>query len=132
MASNYSEDLLVEQPTIALLEELGWFYLNCYEESYGASPTLGRETSSEVVLRPKLLTSLKSLNPSLPACSLDLAIEELTRDRSLMTPVQANREIYFLLKNGGQSRIGSLTAEWEHFAEWKKTTEKVEAGKAGS
>ena len=229
MTSDYSEDNLVEQPTIKLLEELGWSCCNCYEESFGASGTLGRETTSEVVLQPKLFAALQSLNPSLPTEALNLAIEELTRDRSLMTPVQANREIYLLLKNGvkvtfennkgeqitetvkvidwispenndfflasqfwatgemykrradligfinglplifielkashkkvenafndnlkdykaaipqlfwynafiilsngSQSRIGSLTAEWEHFAEWKKINDEGEEGK---
>ena len=100
MTSDYSEDNLVEQPTIKLLEELGWACCNCYEESFGASGTLGRETTSEVVLRPKLFTALKLLNSKLPPQALNLAIEELSRDRSLMTPVQANREIYLLLKNG--------------------------------
>ena len=100
MASLYSEDTLVEQPTIALFEQLSWTVQNCYEELLGAAGTLGRETTSEVVLRPKLFTALKSLNSKLPLQALNLAIEELTRDRSLMTPVQANREIYLLLKNG--------------------------------
>ncbi|MCK4622710.1 MAG: type I restriction endonuclease subunit R [Desulfuromonadales bacterium] len=229
MTSDYSENNLVEQPTIALLDRLGWTTCNCYEESFGSSGTLGRKTSSEVVLRPKLLSVLQNLNSSLPTEAHNLAIEELTRDRSLMTPVQANREIHLLLKNGvkvtfennkgeqvtetikvidwntpenndfflasqfwvtgemykrradligfvnglplifielkashkkvenafndnlkdyknaipqlfwynafiilsngSQSRIGSLTAEWEHFAEWKKINDEGEEGK---
>ncbi len=227
--NQYSEDNLIEQPSVALLEKLGWTACNCYEESFGSSATLGRATSSEVVLRPKLHATLQLLNQSLPDKALNLAIEELTRDRSLMTPVQANREIYLLLKNGvkvsfenskgepvaetvrvidwnnpenndffltsqfwitgemykrradligfvnglplvfielkashkkvenafndnlkdyktavpqlfwynafiilsngSQSRIGSMTAEWEHFAEWKKINDEGEEGK---
>ena len=96
-AGPFSEDTLIEQPTIALLGALGWSSLNCYEE---APATLGRETTSEVVLRPRLLAALQSLNPALPPQALTLAIAELTRDRSLMLPVQANREIHQLLKNG--------------------------------
>jgi type I restriction enzyme, R subunit len=100
MAGKYSEDNLVEQPTITLLEELGWCFCNCYDESFGSSGTLERETSSDVVLRAKLLAALQKLNISLPAEAHNLAIEELIRDRSLMTPVQANRGIHLLLKNG--------------------------------
>ena len=111
MTSRYSEDLLIEQPTITLFEEIGWSYLNCYEESFGASATLGRETSSEVVLRPKLFAALQKLNSSLPAEAYNLAIEELTRDRSLMTSVQANREIYLLIKNGVKVTFENDTGE---------------------
>jgi len=225
-AGTYSEDILIEQPTIALLEKLGWSALNCYEEAHAA---LGRETTTDVVLRPRLLAALQSFNPALPSEALSLAIEELTRDRSLMVPVQANREIhqylkngikitftsakgeqvtetvkvidwtnpenndfflasqlwvtgemykrrcdlvgfvnglplvfvelkashvklenafnhnlkdykstipqlfwynaFIILSNGSQSRIGSITAEWEHFAEWKKINDEGEEGK---
>jgi type I restriction enzyme R subunit len=96
-AGIFSEDTLIEQPTIALFGQLGWEMLNCFDE---AAATLGRETTTEVVLRPKLLATLQRLNPSLPPEPLTLAIAELTRDCSLMVPVQANREIHQLLKNG--------------------------------
>ncbi|MCZ7397065.1 MAG: type I restriction endonuclease, partial [Candidatus Methanoperedens sp.] len=32
--------------------------------------------------------------------AIALAIEELTRDRSIMSPANANREVYRLIKNG--------------------------------
>ena len=35
---------------------------------------------------------------------------------------------FILLSNGSQSRIGSMTAEWEHFAEWKKINSEGEEG----
>jgi type I restriction enzyme R subunit len=52
------------------------------------------------VLVARLRPALERLNPSLPPEAITLAIDELTRDRNLMTPVQANREIHLLLKNG--------------------------------
>ncbi len=33
-----------------------------------------------------------------------------------------------ILSNGSQSRVGSVTAAWEHFAEWKKITSEGEHG----
>src|SRR4030067_2559000 len=33
-----------------------------------------------------------------------------------------------ILSNGSQSRIGSITAGWEHFAEWKKINDEGEKG----
>ena len=43
---------------------------------------------------------MQRLNPDAPPEAIDQAIEELTRDRSRMSSVAANREIYHLLKNG--------------------------------
>jgi type I restriction enzyme R subunit len=35
---------------------------------------------------------------------------------------------FIILSNGSQSKIGSMTAEWEHFAEWKKINSEGEEG----
>jgi len=51
--SSYTEDLLIEQPTIELLRGLGWETINCYHETFPAGLT-GREASAEVVLVPRL------------------------------------------------------------------------------
>ncbi len=78
MAGPFSEGSL-EKAVVGLFESQGWTSLDCYEEVLGSEGTLGRETTAEIVLRPKLLAALKKLNPSLPQQALDLAIEELTR-----------------------------------------------------
>ncbi len=98
--SSYSEDALVEQPAIDLFSEIGWETANCWGESFGENSTLGRETPNEVVLVSRLRPALQSLNSDLPNEAIDLAIEELVKDRSLMSPAQANREVYRLLKDG--------------------------------
>jgi hypothetical protein len=100
MTSSYSEDILVEQPAIALFGGLGWETVNCYHETFGPYGNLGRETSSEVVLVARLWSALERLNPGLPAEARNLAIDELTRDRSAMSVAAANREIYRLIKDG--------------------------------
>ncbi len=100
MSFDYSEDSLVEQPAIELFSELGWEAANCFYEKFGEKGTLGRETTNEVVLVPRLHAALVRLNPDLPSEAIELAIEELTRDRSIMSPANANREVYRLLKNG--------------------------------
>jgi type I restriction enzyme R subunit len=226
MPDDYTEDTLVEQPAIALFAELGYETVNCFHEAFGERGTLGRETSAEVVLKPRLRLALERLNPDLPHEAIQLAVEELMRDRSALSMVQANREIYQLLRdgvkvafredeeitetvrvidwntpenndfflasqfwisgemykrradligfvnglplvfielkashrrlehaykdnlrdykrsipqvfwynafiilsNGSQSRIGSMTADWEHFAEWKKINSEGEQG----
>lgn len=100
MADEYSEQALVEQPAIELFGELGWETADCFHEFDSGTSTLGRETPAEVVLIPRLQAALEKLNPGLPAEVVGLAIEELTRDRSVMSMTAANREIYQLLKDG--------------------------------
>src|SRR5437660_5809950 len=100
---NYSESTLVEQPTIALFAQLGYETVNAFGETFGAQgtlSTLGRETSSEVVLVARLRTALQRLNPGLVREAIEQAIEELTRSRAVLSPANANHELYRLLKNG--------------------------------
>ncbi len=112
--SDYSEDALVEQPAIALFAAMEWETVNGFHEfDQTGRSLLGREAKSEVVLGWRLLPVLERLNPSLPAIAFDQAIEELIRDRSAMAPVQANREIYLLLKNGLQVKIPATDGEGE-------------------
>jgi type I restriction enzyme R subunit len=91
----------LENATIALFANLGWETINCYQEC-GINSTLGRETRSEVVLVPRLRSTLEKLNPDLPQVAIALAIDELTRDRSTLSLANANREIYQLLKGGAK------------------------------
>lgn len=99
--SDFSEDTLVEQPAIALFEELGYKSANCWHEKVGASDSsYGRQTTEEVILTTKLQAALQKLNPNLESDAIDLAIEELAQDRGAMGLSQANREIYKLLKDG--------------------------------
>src|SRR5437016_3600132 len=99
-ASDYSEDTLIERPAIALFADLDWETADCFYETFGANGTLGRETPNEVVLVRRLMPALEQLNPDLPREAISQAIEELTRDRSTLSPVNANREIYRLLRDG--------------------------------
>ncbi|HEY4675883.1 MAG TPA: type I restriction endonuclease subunit R [Candidatus Angelobacter sp.] len=90
----------LELNTIALFKALGWEAANCYHETFGEFSTLGRETSEQVVLEFRLRKALEKLNPGFHAVALDLAVEELTKDRSVLSPVRANEEVYKLLKDG--------------------------------
>ena len=82
--------------------------VNAYHEVYsddgaGLPPgpaLLGRATRGEVILRPRFQAALSRLNPNLPQEAYTAAFDELARDRSAMTLVDANRDIYDLLKEG--------------------------------
>jgi type I restriction enzyme, R subunit len=121
--NNYSEDALVEQPAIALFEELGFAAENCFHEKFGsAGSTLGRETTSDVILWPRLKSALQKLNPGLTSDAIDLAIAELAKDRGAMSLAQANREVYKLLKEGVKVRFqndeGEETDETLRVIDW--------------
>ena len=94
-----SENVL-EQAAIVLFADLGWRTIDAYHESYGPQGTLGRANRNEVVLVRELRPALEQLNPALPTPALDAAIEALTQYRSVLGIVQANREVYELMKNG--------------------------------
>lgn len=89
----------LEQATAELFERLGWEVVNAYHETFPGSP-LGRENAGEGVLVSRLRPALERLNPGLPSEAIDPAIEELARDRSALSPAQANRDVYRLLRDG--------------------------------
>jgi type I restriction enzyme R subunit len=95
-----SEDAAIERPTIALFAELGWETLNCYHEDFGRLSLLGRETMAEVVLPNRLKTAIEKLNPGVSSNAVEIAVQELTKDRSAMSPARANQAVYRILKNG--------------------------------
>jgi len=103
----FNEDDLIEQPCIELFGTLGWDTVNAYDETFvpGGGHPLGREGKREVVLVSRLRPALERLNPELPPQALDLVIDELTRDRSALSPASANREVYDLLKNGVRVKV---------------------------
>ena len=95
-----SEDAAIEQPAIALFAELGWETLNCYQERFGPLSRLGRETTSEVILQKALRSAVEDLNPEASPNAIEIAIEELTKDRHAMSLAMANKAVYRLLKDG--------------------------------
>ena len=125
MQNPYSEDQLVEQPAIALLAEMGWETLDCYDEFEGGSSPLGRANRGEVVLTTRLRPALERLNPDVSTEAINAAIDELTRSRTVMTPAEANCEVYTLLKEGakvtitdpddeGETVLDLKVIDWEH------------------
>jgi len=125
----YSEDHLVEQPALALLAELGWQTACGSEETFAPEGgSLGRRDRREVVLLPRLRAALERLNPGQPPEAISAALEELSRNRSAMGLVAANREVYGLLKDGvlvsvpdlergGLNKVRLRVVDWDRPAE---------------
>jgi type I restriction enzyme R subunit len=90
----------LEQNTMQLFETLGWTVADCYHETFGEDATLGRETSAQVVLETRLRAAIAKLNPGLSPAAIEVAVAELAKDRSILSLVRANQEVYQLLKDG--------------------------------
>ncbi|MGI8820253.1 MAG: type I restriction endonuclease subunit R [Chthoniobacterales bacterium] len=108
MAHTYTEDLLIEQPAIDLLAEIGWETISAREELFGAGGALQRETSGEAILSHRLRAALEKLNPAFPASAIVAAVDQISRERSAMTAPAANREVYTILKEGVQVSVPDL------------------------
>jgi type I restriction enzyme R subunit len=122
MPHAYSENELIEQPAIELLAGMGWQTIGAFDEVFDVGGTLGRDNQGEVVLVRHLKPALKKLNPSATAEAVDAAVDELTRDRSVMSLAAANREVYGLLKNGVKVEVrnaeGELVPERIRVIDW--------------
>jgi type I restriction enzyme R subunit len=122
MSASYGELMLVEQPAIKLLETLGWTHANLYTETFGEHGTEGRESEHQVILTRRARAALEKLNPGLPADAYAQAIEQLTRDRSKQLAVNANREVYDLIKEGVKVAVpdehGGQTTEALRVIDW--------------
>ena len=120
-----TEDLLVEQPALRLLAELGWEVASGFDEVLGSAGTLGRDSQSEPVLGHRLRDALRSLNPGLSQSALDGAAEQLLQDRSAVDPVRANREVYDLLRDGARVEAtvsgGERRTVTVRFVDWNHT-----------
>ncbi len=103
----FNEDNLVEKTVIKIIKEIwGGFavdgdaicYINAYKDEDDLA--LGRDSQGEVVLRKYLLPMLRRLNPMLSDEALAQAVDAITRDRSNLSLVHANHEVYKLLRDG--------------------------------
>jgi type I restriction enzyme R subunit len=110
----FSENNLVEQTVIKLIKEM-WADEACHINAYSdlADTALGRAHRGEVVLQKYLFPALQKLNPELPLDALNQAIEQITRDRSHLSLVNANKEIYALLRDGANVEIPAKNGEFE-------------------
>jgi type I restriction enzyme R subunit len=95
----------VEKAAIEHFQAVGWKSVNVQGEVLGEKGTLGRKHQGQVVLEGRLRQALEKLNPGLPAQTIKLALEELIRDRSAMTLVAANKELWGLLRDGVSAKV---------------------------
>ena len=122
---DFSEDGLVEHPSIELLRTLGWDFVNCMEEGFpsGGRSELGRETRRDVLLLTRLEEAIQRLNPDLESAAVTATVEELRRDRSTVELVKANQEIHRLMLDGVRvefrNQDGDMTSENVRIIDWE-------------
>ena len=122
VTASYGELMLVEKPATELLRSLGWEHRDLYAESFGVDGTESRENEHQVILMSRLMAALQRLNPGLSVDAYTQAAEQLTSDRSRQLPVNANRELYRLLKDGVKVSLpdehGGQTVETLRVIDW--------------
>jgi type I restriction enzyme R subunit len=106
MPGPYTESGLVERPALDILDGLGWTVVNAFGETFGSGGTLGRDSMRDAILTHRLRDAILRLNPTVPEAIRDEALGAVAKDRALMDPVRANREVYDLIRNG-------YRAEWQ-------------------
>lgn len=90
----------IELKSMLIFQELGWDIIYAEHEIDGDPTILGRNHHGEVVLERYFFNAVKSLNPHLPDEALQMAKDELVRNRSTMDIAKANQQVYKLLKDG--------------------------------
>ena len=116
-----SEDSLVEQPSLEIFQSLNWKTYNAFDETNDTDKPYERDGRNDVILKSTLYKSLQKLNPKCSDEVLLLAIDELNRDRSLISPIKANEEIYKILKEGLSLSIqheGKQEIKKVYFIDW--------------
>ena len=101
----YTEAGLVEEPALEVLADLGWEVVNAFSETFGPGGTMGRDSMHDVVLIHRLRDAVSALNASVPEHIREEALDAITKDRSVMDRVRANREVHDLMREG-------YRAEW--------------------
>ena len=96
---NPQSEQALEFSSVLQFHDLGWECAYAEHEEENNS-FLGRADFTEVVLDKFLLPKLEEFNPSVPKDVIKDALNVLKTDRSVMQTVNANREIYQLLKDG--------------------------------
>src|SRR5215212_10273255 len=97
-----SEDRLVQATFAAHLKDtLGWESVYAWnDETFGPGSTLGRASTSEVVLTRDLGAALQRLNPKFPPSAIDDALRALTVHDFSRSMVQHNQDFARAIRNG--------------------------------
>ncbi|MBU2515346.1 type I restriction endonuclease subunit R [bacterium] len=101
MPNVISEDQIEQAAVKILTDELGYRHLNCFTaDSEDLNDRSNRASKSDVLLLELLRRQTRLINPHIPSNAIDDAITQLTKKRTAMSPLAANKEISDLLRDG--------------------------------
>ena len=114
----------LEAAALELLAELGLETIDAMDEKPG---DLGRQDSSEPVLKERVVDAVRLLNPGLDDGAVEAAVDALIEDRSSMDPVRANKAVWELLRDGVQVSAANADGKREprrvRFIDWNNSDE---------
>ncbi|CAA6805017.1 MAG: Type I restriction-modification system, restriction subunit R (EC [uncultured Sulfurovum sp.] len=105
----YLDESDIEESHIELFENIDYKHISAWKDQL-----IGRESLKEVVLKDKLKTALEALNPHLPKSCIDDALSELCKSRVSLSEIEANQEVYELLKEGVPVSFSNAQNQEEH------------------
>lgn len=103
-----TEDQIEKAIISVFVNNLGYRHLNCYD-----ADTTERESESDVVIKPVLKRRLKKLNPQLSDEIIEQAFGEICKTRFDQSDIEANREVYSLLKDGVNVNVTTAAGRTE-------------------
>ncbi len=103
-----SEDQIEKATINVFVTNLGYRHINCF-----VTDGTGRESETDVVIKPLLKKKLLDLNKHVSAEILEEAFKEICQTRFDKSDLMANKEIYNLLKDGVQLSINNAEGKQE-------------------
>jgi type I restriction enzyme, R subunit len=99
----------IERATInVFVNNLGYRHINCFVQD-----GTGRESETDVVIKPLLKQKLQDLNKHLSAEIIEEAFKQICQTRFDKSDLMANKEIYNLLKDGVQLTLNNAEGKQE-------------------
>ena len=108
MANIISEDQIEKAIIEVFVNNLHYRHLNCIDKDL-----TGRILETDVLIKPLLKQKLVELNKSLPSKAIEDAYEHLCQTRLDKSNLMANKEAYFILKNGVQVETNNAQGRLE-------------------
>ena len=103
MPNFISEDDIEKAAIRLLAEKHGYRTLNCYTADLeNLNDKSNRADKQQVAFLDILKASAIALNPSIPAETIEQALEQLTSSRAAMSPLLANKTVYGFIRDGIQ------------------------------
>ncbi|MGP1385152.1 MAG: type I restriction endonuclease subunit R [Thainema sp.] len=105
----------IEQATLRKLNAYGFQQLNCNTANPDdLNDGSNRSNKRDVILSDRLKAAALRLNPDIPETAIDQALAVLTKNRSAMTAIAANRELDGLIRDGIQVEYENAEGRTEY------------------